>query len=102
MGKSKQKSMLVSIFDPHGVIHKEFAPLRQTVNEVFYVEVHTKIQKRIVRVHLFIAFRGGKFFGQHKLATPDFSIPKNKIDTQGESVNVVQHAVTRELNSILV
>jgi histone-lysine N-methyltransferase SETMAR len=133
MSKSKQKSMLICFFDRHGVIHKEFVPPGQTVNAVFYVQVLTRLQKRIVRVRPAIAnnwrlhhdnapshtaFRVVEYLAQHKVATlpqppyspdlapPDFFLfPRIKSTLKGKhhgSVETVQQAVTRELNSIPV
>ena len=39
MSKSKIKSMLICFFDSHGIVHKEFVPPGQTVNQTFYREV---------------------------------------------------------------
>jgi len=36
MSKSKIKSILICFFDRRGIIHKEFVPPGQTVNQVFY------------------------------------------------------------------
>ncbi|GFY56726.1 HTH_48 domain-containing protein [Trichonephila inaurata madagascariensis] len=48
--KSKQKSTLICFFDRHGVIHKKFVPPGKTVNAVLYMNVLTRLRKRIVRV----------------------------------------------------
>jgi len=50
MSKSKIKSMLICFFDSHGVIHKEFVPPGQTVNQTFYREVLKRLRKRVARV----------------------------------------------------
>jgi len=39
MSKSKIKSMLICFFDSQGIVHKEFVPPGQTVNQTFYWEV---------------------------------------------------------------
>ena len=36
MSESKIKSMLICYFDSHGIVHKEFVPPGQTVNQTFY------------------------------------------------------------------
>uniref|UniRef100_A0A8C3BTD1 Transposase n=1 Tax=Cairina moschata TaxID=8855 RepID=A0A8C3BTD1_CAIMO len=114
-------------------IHKEFVPPGQTVNAVFYVEVLTRLRKRIARVRPAIvnnwrlhhdnapshtAFRVVEYLAQQKVATlpqppyspdlapPDFFLfPRIKLMLKGKhhaSVEVLQEAMTRELNSIPV
>ena len=39
MSKSKIKSMLICCFDSQGIVHKEFVPPGQTVNQTFYREI---------------------------------------------------------------
>lgn len=50
MAKSKIKSMLICFFDIHGIVHKEFLPPGQTVNQHFYREVLERLRKRVIRV----------------------------------------------------
>jgi len=50
MSKSKIKSMLICIFDSQGIIHKEFVPPGQSVNQTFYREVHERLRKMVARV----------------------------------------------------
>ncbi|XP_026811283.1 histone-lysine N-methyltransferase SETMAR-like [Rhopalosiphum maidis] len=50
ISKSKIKSMLICFFDSHGIVHKEFVPQGQTVNQHFYKEVLEKLRKRVIRV----------------------------------------------------
>jgi len=38
MSKSEIKTMLICFFDSQGLIHKEFLPQGQTVNEQYYCE----------------------------------------------------------------
>jgi len=42
-------------FDSQGIVHKEFVPPRQTVNQTFYREVLEKLRKRVARVRPGIA-----------------------------------------------
>lgn len=52
---SKVKTMLICFFNSHGVIHREFVPPGQTVNQVFYREVLDRFRKRVNRVRPDIA-----------------------------------------------
>ena len=47
---SKIKSMLICFFDSQGIIHKEFAPPGQTINQTFYPEVLERLMKRVACV----------------------------------------------------
>ena len=55
MSKGKIKSMLVCFFDSQGIVHKEFVPPGQTVNQTFYREVLERLRKRVARVRPGIA-----------------------------------------------
>ena len=56
MSKYKIKSMLICFFfDGQGIVHKEFVPPGQTVNQTFYWEVLERLSKRVVRVRPGIA-----------------------------------------------
>ncbi|GFG28290.1 hypothetical protein Cfor_11308, partial [Coptotermes formosanus] len=49
------RSMLIFFFDSQGIVHKEFVPPVQTVNQTFYREVLERLRKRVARVRLGIA-----------------------------------------------
>jgi transposase len=55
MSKSKIKTMLICFFDRMGIVHKEFVPPGQTVNQVFYKSVLERLRKRVIRVRPEIA-----------------------------------------------
>jgi len=55
MSKSKIKSMLICFFDSQVIIHKEFVPPGQTVNQRFCWEVLERLRKRVARVRPGIA-----------------------------------------------
>jgi len=55
MNKSKVKTMIVAFFDSRGIIHKEFVPSGQTVNQVYYRQVLERLRKRVNRVRPDIA-----------------------------------------------
>ena len=42
MQKSQVKVMLISFFDYQGIVHHEYVPRGQTVNQQFYIEVLTR------------------------------------------------------------
>jgi len=55
MSKSKIKSMLICFFffvffDSRGIVHKEFVPPGQTVNQTFYQEVLERLRRMVARV----------------------------------------------------
>jgi len=50
MNKSKIKSMLICFFDSQGIVHKEFMPPGQTINQTFYPGVLERLRKRVARV----------------------------------------------------
>jgi hypothetical protein len=45
MSKSKVKAMIIVFFDIRGAIMIEWVPEGQTVNQKYYLEVLTKLQK---------------------------------------------------------
>ena len=47
---SKIKLMLICFFDSQEIVHKEFVPPGQTVNQTFYQEVLERLRKRVARV----------------------------------------------------
>ena len=55
MSKSKIKSKCICFFDSEGIVHKEFVPPRQTVNQTFYREVLERFRKTKARVRPCIA-----------------------------------------------
>ena len=50
MSKSEIKSMLICFFDSQGIVHTEFVPQGQTVNQFYYSEILERLRKRVVRV----------------------------------------------------
>lgn len=50
MSKSKVKTMLISFFDSNGIVHKEFLPTGQTVNQNVYLGILGRLRKRVMRV----------------------------------------------------
>ena len=55
MSRSRVKTMIIVFFDSRGIVHKEFVPSGQTVNNTFYKDVLERLQKRVQRVRSDIA-----------------------------------------------
>ncbi|KAF6288416.1 hypothetical protein mRhiFer1_009149 [Rhinolophus ferrumequinum] len=45
--KSRVKTMLLTFFDIRGIIHYEFVPTGQTVNQVYYLEVLKRLREKV-------------------------------------------------------
>jgi len=43
--KSRVKTMLLTFFDIRGIVHYEFVPTGQTVNQVYYLEVLERLHE---------------------------------------------------------
>lgn len=46
---------MICFFDSKGIVHKEFVPPGQTVNQHFYLKVLDRLRKRVIRVRPEIA-----------------------------------------------
>ncbi|KAL4156015.1 hypothetical protein QTP88_000050 [Uroleucon formosanum] len=51
----KARTMMICFFDSKGIVHKEFVPPGQTVNQHFYLKVLDRLRKRVIRVRPEIA-----------------------------------------------
>ena len=47
--KSNVKMMLISFFDANGIVHSEFVPNGQTVNQTFYLQVLKRLRDAVRR-----------------------------------------------------
>ena len=47
--KSRVKTMLLTFFDIRGIVHYEFVPTGQTVNQVYYLEVLERLREKVRR-----------------------------------------------------
>jgi len=47
--KSKFKAIMIFFFDIRGIVHVEWVPEGQTVNQVYYKEVFTNLRERVRR-----------------------------------------------------
>ena len=47
MSKSKVKVMLIAFFDIKGIVHFEFLPLGQTVNQYVYKEILRRLMRSV-------------------------------------------------------
>ena len=45
--KSRVKTMLLTFFDIRGIVHYEFVPTGQTVNQVYYLEVLERLREKV-------------------------------------------------------
>jgi len=55
MSKSKVKCMLMCFFDSMGIVHKEWVPAGQTVNQYYYKDILERLRKRVIQVRPNIA-----------------------------------------------
>ncbi|KAL4113850.1 hypothetical protein QTP88_017411 [Uroleucon formosanum] len=113
MSKSKIKSMLICFFDSQGIVHKEFVPQDQTLNQTFYKEVLEKILKKghsSISINQFLATKNIPVAPQAPYS-PDLSpcdfflFPRIKIHLKGRhfgTLENIQSSVTDELKAIPV
>jgi len=47
--------MLICFFDSQGIVHTEFVPLGQTVNQFYYCKILERLRKRVVHMQPRIA-----------------------------------------------
>ncbi|XP_043285125.1 histone-lysine N-methyltransferase SETMAR-like [Venturia canescens] len=87
--KSKIKTMFISFFDSHGIIHSEFVPTGQTVNAAFYKDVLDRLLKRIRRIRPEL-YSSGDWFLLHDNAPSHSSILVSEFLTK-KSVTVIRH-----------
>ena len=85
MSKSKIKSMLICFFDSQGIVHKEFVPPGQTVNQTFYRRVLERLRKRVARVQPGIACT---WMQHHNNAPCHMAVSNNKFSAE-KSISVV-------------
>nr|CAI5830179.1 unnamed protein product [Callosobruchus analis] len=62
--KSNLKTLLICFFDCRGVVHAEFVPSGQTVNQQFYLDVLKRLREKISRKRADI-WRTGDWFFHH-------------------------------------
>jgi hypothetical protein len=49
MSKSQMKTMLINFFDIMGIVHFEFIPQGQTVNQTYCVEILNQLDEAVLR-----------------------------------------------------
>jgi hypothetical protein len=52
MSKSQMKTMLVTFFDIKAIVHFEFIPQGQTVNQAYYMEILKRLHEAVRRKSL--------------------------------------------------
>ncbi|KAJ4428812.1 hypothetical protein ANN_25805 [Periplaneta americana] len=62
--RSNVKTMLIYFFDVNGIVHKEFVPPGQTVNQHFYLDVLRRLRES-VRRKLYEMWRNGNWLLHH-------------------------------------
>jgi len=62
--RSNVKTMLICFFDIQGIVHREFVPRGQTVNQEFYLGVLKQLRKRVRRTRPEL-WRSGKWLIHH-------------------------------------
>ncbi len=132
MSKSKVKTKIIVFFDSKGIVHKEFVPPGQTINQQFYLKVLDRLWKWVVRVRPGIAktwvlyhdnvpchraFSVTQFLSSKRIpvllqppyspdmSPCDFLLPRVKQVVKGmhfESVTDIQNSVTRVLQEVPV
>ena len=55
MSRSRVKTMIIIVFESRGIVHKEFVPTEQTVNQAFYKDVLEWLWKWVRRFRTDIA-----------------------------------------------
>ncbi|GFX36378.1 mariner Mos1 transposase [Trichonephila clavipes] len=60
-GQSRIKTMLITFFDSHGIIHEKFLPEGTLMNAARHIEILTRFMKRLRRVRTHYAQQGSWF-----------------------------------------
>jgi len=62
--RSNVKTVIIVFFDVRGIVHREFVPPGQTVNQEFYLEVLRRLRENVRRKHPEL-WRSDDWFLQH-------------------------------------
>ena len=85
---SQVKVMLITFFDHQGMVHHEFVPQGQTVNQHFYKEVLTRLVNKIYQKRR--SFWGGKTWILHHNATTHIALSVKQLVVSKE-ITMLQH-----------
>jgi len=66
--------MLIVFFDVRGIVHREFVPHGQTVNQEFYLEVLRRLRENVRRKRPEL-WRSGDWFLHHDNAPAHTALP---------------------------
>ena len=83
-------------FDSKGIVHKEFVPPGQTVNQTFYLQVLGRLRNRVVCVHHEIA---NTWFLQHDNAPSHTSFAVREFLAQ-HNITTLPHPPYSRLGSV--
>lgn len=85
--KSNIKTMLISFFDVKGVVHSEFVPQGQTVNQAFYLEVLKRLRNSVRRKRPDL-WKSGDWFFHHDNAPAHTALSVRQFLTKNDMTPV--------------
>ena len=87
--KSKIKSMLIVFYDHRGIVHREFVPEGQTVNQHFYLDVLRRLREDVRRKRPEL-WASGDWHLLHDNAPPHVAAKVQQFITS-TNMNIIQH-----------
>ncbi|PNF23785.1 hypothetical protein B7P43_G16799 [Cryptotermes secundus] len=87
--RSNVKTMLICFFDVNGIVHKEFVPPGQTVNQHFYLDVLRRLRESVRRKRSEM-WRNGKWLLHHDNAPAHTALTVRQFLTSNNMV-IVPH-----------
>jgi hypothetical protein len=86
---SKTKTMIIVIFDVRSIVHHEFIPQRQTVNQEFYISIVRRIREAL-RHRRPDLWASGQWTLLHDNARPHTAVSVNRFLAK-HNTTVLQH-----------